>query len=296
MDSGAKFLVLDREQPNALRLALARGADAVIDTVAYDETHGDQLLALQGNIGSFVVMSSISVYCDEQGRTLDEASATSFPIMPVPIPETHPTTKPGPETYSTRKVALEQRLLANATVPTTILRPGAIYGPGALNPREWWLVKRILDGRQKIPLAENGESRFTSTSAGNLAAITLSALVHPGTRILNAVDPETPTVYERCMAIARHMGAKCDFVRLGPQPADSDVGRTPWSVRAPFVADDTAARGIGYVPVETYDQGIVPMIKWLLETQARADWREYFTDIAKYNPFDYATEDAVLLQ
>jgi hypothetical protein len=38
------------------------------------------------------------------------------------------------------------------------------------------------------------------------------------------------------------------------------------------------------------------MIDWLLETQARGDWREHFSEIARYEPFDYATEDKVLLK
>jgi nucleoside-diphosphate-sugar epimerase len=295
-ESGTKFVTLDREQPGALLSALRQGADAVIDTVAYDETHAAQLLSIQGNVGAIAVMSSISVYCDDQGRTLDEASADSIPMMPVPIPETHPTTPPGPATYSTRKVALEQKLLGSATVPVTILRPGAIYGPGALHPREWWFVKRILDGRRQIPLAFEGQSRFTSTSVANLAAMTLMAIEKPGTRILNAVDPDTPTVYERGVAIAAHMEADCEFVRLATQPGGSAVGFTPWSVRAPFVADDSAARLLGYVPVETYAQGVVPMIDWLVETQARGDWREHFPEIARYDPFDYAAEDDVLLK
>jgi nucleoside-diphosphate-sugar epimerase len=293
-ESGTKFVMLDRGQLGALLSALRQGADAVIDTVAYDETHAAQLLSIQGNVGAIAVMSSISVYCDYQGRTLDEASADSIPMMPVPIPETHPTTQPGPATYSTRKVALEQNLLGNAVVPVTILRPGAIYGPGALHPREWWFVKRILDGRRQIPLAFEGQSLFTSISVTNLAAMTLMAIETPGTRILNAVDPDTPTVYERGVAIAAHMGAECEFVRLPTQPGGSGVGFTPWSVRAPFVADDSAARLLGYVPVETYAQGVVPMIDWLVETQARGDWREHFPEIAQYDPFDYAAEDKLL--
>jgi len=43
-ESGTKFVILDREQPGALLSALRQGADAVIDTAAYDETHAAQLL------------------------------------------------------------------------------------------------------------------------------------------------------------------------------------------------------------------------------------------------------------
>ncbi len=54
-----------------------------------------------------------------------------------------------------------------------------------------------------------------------------------------------PTVYERGIAIAAHMEADCEFIRLATQPGDSGIGFTPWSVRAPFIADETAA---GQIP------------------------------------------------
>jgi hypothetical protein len=47
----------------------------------------------------------------------------------------------------------------------------------------------------------------------------------PGTRILNAVDPHTPTVFERGVAIATHMGADCEFVRLATAAGDDEFGR-----------------------------------------------------------------------
>ena len=70
----AHVVTLDRDMPGALAAALGEGADVVIDTVAFDAAHGGQLLDLQGNVGSFVVISSISVYCDAQGRTTPEAN------------------------------------------------------------------------------------------------------------------------------------------------------------------------------------------------------------------------------
>jgi len=171
IERGAKVSILDREQSKELALALADGADALIDTIAFTQLHADQLLEMQGSVGAFVVVSSASVYRDAAGRTLDEAGQNGFPEMPEPIPETQPTVDPGPTTYSTRKVALERALLDRAMVPVTILRPCAIHGPGSRFPREWWVVKRILDGRPKIPLAYRGSSRFHTSSVGNIAAL-----------------------------------------------------------------------------------------------------------------------------
>lgn len=295
--SGLNTAILDREVPGALRAALRREADVVIDIVAFDEQHANQLLELQDKVGSIVVISSISVYCDAQGRTLDEAKdAADFPILPIPIVETHQTVPPGPETYSTRKVALEQRLLEKASIPILILRPGAICGQGSLHPREWWFVKRFLDGRRVVPLKYRGQSRFSTTSVNNLAALTLAVLRNPATGILNAVDPDVMTVAEIGATIAHHMGISCHLMGMESASADWTVGESPWATASPFVASDAAAQAVGYVPRENYRQALPAMCDWLLAQVVKGDWHERFPVMAQYpwNPFDYEAEDRYL--
>ncbi|WP_050763964.1 NAD-dependent epimerase/dehydratase family protein [Beijerinckia indica] len=198
-------ILLDRDVPNALATALSGGADAVIDLVAYTPTHAEQLLALESNVGSFIVISSASVYRDSNGRTLDEARENGPPELPEPISEIQPTVEPGLSTYSTRKVAIEYMLLDQATHPVTILRPCAIHGVGSQRPREWWFVKRMLDARPAIPLAYSGTSRFHTTSVINIAALTRLCLEKPGSRVLNIADPTAPSVKEIGHLIARHL-------------------------------------------------------------------------------------------
>jgi nucleoside-diphosphate-sugar epimerase len=139
IEHGARIAVLDRNNPGGLATALGAGTDALIDTFALNLDHAHQLIAVQGSVGNFIVISSSSVYRDGLGRTLDEASQNGFPQLPDPIPETHPTVDPGPTTYSTRKIALERHLLDESATPVTILRPCAISGVGSRHPREWWL-------------------------------------------------------------------------------------------------------------------------------------------------------------
>ncbi len=172
----AKAVVLDRGQPGALAKAIGDGADAVIDTVAYDTTHAEQLLSIAGSVGQFVVISSSSVYRDAMGRSLDEARENGFPDLPDRMTEDQPTVEPGPQNYSTMKVALERRLLDDAERPVAILRPAAIHGTHSTHPREWWFVKRMLEGREVIPLCFNGRSRFHTTAAANIAEVAVHAL------------------------------------------------------------------------------------------------------------------------
>ncbi len=294
---GAVAVTLDRDQPSALGRALAGGADLLVDAVAYGPDHAAQLLDVQADIRALVVISSSSVYRDGAGRTLDEAATTGFPLLPEPIGEDQPTVEPGPATYSTRKVALERSLLDSASIPVTVLRPAAIHGPGSTHPREWWLVKRMLDRRPVIPLAYRGLSRFHTTAAPNIAAAVRVAAGTPGQRILNVADPTALSVAEIAALMARHLRYRGAVVEVD----DTDrypptVGRTPWSVRHPFILDTTALLASGYAPATDYARAVAATCDWLTGVDVSEDWRSVFPVLAKYpyDLFDYRREDAWL--
>jgi nucleoside-diphosphate-sugar epimerase len=296
VERGCRQAMVDRNVPGALAQALGGGADVVIDAAAYDSTHADQLLELQGSVGSYIVISSASVYRDEDGKTFDEAPMNGFPAMPEPITEMQPTVAPGPATYSTRKAALERRLLDGARRPVTVLRPCAIYGPCTKHPREWWFVKRALDGREAIPLAYGGASRFHTSSVHNIAALMRATTLKAATQVLNAVDPYAPSVAEIGTAILDRLGSKAELVLVSDPTFPPRIGATPWSVPRPFVLSDQASRAAGYVPVTTYHDAIGELCEWLVQAAEGRDWREAFPGLAAYpwNLFDYEAEDAFL--
>ena len=293
---GLKTVTLDRENFGDLASALGSGADILIDTVAYDETHARQLLALQKSVAAILVISSASVYRDAKGRTLDEAKQNGFPEFDEPIGEVQATVDPGPETYSTRKVALERTLLDHTNCPVTVLRPCAIHGSGSLHPREWWFVKRIRDGRQVIPLAYEGRSHFHTTSVRNIAELVRISLEAPGTRVFNIGDPDPPKVAEIGRIIARHMKYEGRIVGIRGSEYPPQVGATPWSCPRPFLIDGHAALAIGYRPVETYAEAMSETCSWLAAIADQAPWPELFPVLAQYprDLFDYATEHEFL--
>jgi nucleoside-diphosphate-sugar epimerase len=293
IERGAKIVILDRERPGDLARALEFGADALIDTIAFHPDHARQLIELQDKVGTFVVISSSSVYRDTLGRTLDEAPHNGFPDLPVPIPETQPTVDPGPATYSTRKVALERTLFDEAATPVTILRPGPIHGPGSRIPREWWFVKRILDGRKVIPLAR-GTSRFHTTSVANIAALTRVVIEAPANRVLNIADPSPPSVAEIAASITQHMGYKGQIVEVPGEDYPAAL-RAPYSVPRPFILDVRAAGESGYSPATTYADAVKLTCNWLVETASDGDWLERFPCFRPPpDPFDYGEEDRLL--
>lgn len=263
---------LDRDEG----LDLPGEYDALIDCVAFGRAHAEQLLELAGRVGTLVVVSSAAVYAD------DLAGAG----LPGPIPESHPTVEPGEGDYAREKRALELALLEQDAVPATVVRPCAIHGPHARSHvREWYFVKRAQDGRRAVLLAHRGESRFHTTATVNLAELIRLACERRGTRVLNAGDPEPPSVLEIERALARIAGHAFEEVLVEGRP---EAARNPWAVPHPFVLDMAAAeRELGYRPVATYADAVEETVAWLLAERPPLD--EYMATF-----FDYEAEDAFL--
>ncbi|MGW8063060.1 NAD-dependent epimerase/dehydratase family protein [Streptomyces ziwulingensis] len=289
----------DREDDAALSAAVGDGCDVLVDMVAFGEGHARQLVSLAGRVGSAVVISSVSVYEDDEGRGFDtQAEPGGFPEYPVPVTEAQRTVRPGGTSYSTRKAALERELLAAGDrLPVTLLRAGAVHGPYCRTPRELYFVKRNLDGRRRRVLAYGGTSRFHPASVHTVAELIRLAAPRPGTRVLNAVDPEALTVAEMAAAIDAVMGVEAEDVLMDGPPAPDGVGDTPWSVPSPVVCDMTAARRqLGYRPVVRYAETLPETVAWIEERLAGRDWREAYPKMAAAygDLFDYAAEDTWL--
>ena len=284
---GVESLVADRENDAELRAALGAGADVVFDSVAMNRGHGVQLNGLEGLVGSLVVISTASVYADDEGRALDGEGGDP-PQLPVPILETQRTAEPGDATYSTQKAELEQTLL-EGPLPATLIRACAIHGEGAQNPRELFFVKRAVDGRRRVALAWRGESRFNTASVANLAELIRLAAAQPGDRLLNGGDPDPPSTLEICHAIGNALEYEFEPVLL---PADEF--NNPWGVpsSSPLVVSmEAAERELGYRPVTTYPEAVKETCAWLVgELERGRSWEgSYIAD-----SLDYAAEDEVL--
>ncbi|WP_435807649.1 NAD-dependent epimerase/dehydratase family protein [Streptomyces canus] len=290
----------DRADDSALAAAVGDGCEVLVDMVAYGPAHAGQLVSLADRVGSAVVISSVSVYEDDKGRSFDtQGEPERFPEFPVRATEDQRTIAPGEVSYSTRKAGLERELLAAGDrLPTTLLRAGAIHGPNCRTPRELYFVKRNLDGRPRRLLSYGGMSRFHPANVHNIAELVRLAAAKPGSRALNAVDPDAPTVAEIADAIDSVMGVETKSVLIDGPPPSPTVGDTPWSVPVPVVFDMSAAeRELGYRPVVArYADRLPETVAWIERQLAGKDWREAYPKMFQTygDLFDYAAEDAYL--
>ncbi len=290
-DLGVGTVRMDRAVDGALGAALGDDVDVLVDLIAFTEADARQINALVGRVGSTVVISSASVYVDSRGRLLDEATnLEDFPELPSPMAETQPLMAPSDRGYSSRKVAMERALL-QGPLDATIIRSGAIYGPGAALPRELFFVKRFRDGRTGVVLVDGGVSQFHTTSVLNLAALVHLAAEHPGTRVLNCGDPYAPTVVEIGHAIADALGRPYLREVLLPESRyEHPEFANPWAAPRPVILDMQAAEAFGYRPLTTYPEAVGETCDWLMKELRVRDWSDTYLG----RQFNYDAENALL--
>jgi nucleoside-diphosphate-sugar epimerase len=244
------------------------------------------------------MISSKAVYVDGAGR---HSNSPIAPRFEGPIHETQATMAPGagdyetPEGYGANKVAAEHILL-DSGLPITVLRPSKIHGAGAVRPREWVFVKRVLDSRHVVVLARAGRGVDHTTAAVNIAALVETVAAKPGRRVLNSADPDAPSGLAIARAIAMHLDHDWEEVLLEREAAGT-VGRHPWDVPHPIVLDTTAARALGYVPVGDYAATVAEAVDWLVSAARGGEGAAKLPgpDDEFFAPFlDYAAEDVYL--
>lgn len=294
---------LDRDDTASL-LDRARGHDLVLDTVAYEPRHADQLARLAGDVGSLVVISTGSVYVGANGGYLDVVTGPDdFPDYPVPLRETDPTVANDKRTYSPLKAELERRLLSVDDLPVSILRPGAIQGPFSPALREWFFIKRALDGRRRIVLSDGGTNRFSTSSTVNIAELVALCADRPGRRVLNAVDTDDLSVAEIAQTVFDALDHDVEIVTFPGPPLDG-VGGTPWTVAHPLLLSMAAATvELGYRQPVGYAEAVASTIDWAVREVRAAErreegWEAVFPGLVERARtdrwFDYAAEDAFL--
>ena len=299
---GVRVERVDRTNTGELEKALDDGADALVDIVAYTRADAEQLVAASGNVGTIVAISTGAVYVDASGRHLwTPYGAEAVAEIPDSISEDQRTVAPDDETYPGQKAAMEETLLNLESTAATVVRAPAVYGPGDSTSREWYFVKRALDGRQRIGLHDRGKNVYQCIFVENLAEVIVLAADKPGSRVVNAGDERPLTVLDRSRLIAAALDHDwAELLLPGPPPTGrgpGDATAHPWSVAEPFVFDLTRARReLGYKPPITNERAVELTCEWLVDVTRNREW----TDVLGPPPevwetesllFDYASED-----
>ncbi|WP_309665904.1 sugar nucleotide-binding protein [Tabrizicola sp.] len=260
--------------------------DAVIDTMAFTAADAADLMSARDAYGQLLVISTASVYADAAGNGFE---SETFPTYPPEITEDQPTVPPGPG-YSAGKVALEQALGPQAT----ILRPAAIHGIGARHPREWYFVKRLLDGRSLIPI-EDASAAFHTTSTTAIGALAAFCLAHGHHGAFNVADPQALPISAIAATLSATLNRPATLIPVSDLPENlSHIGHSPFSIPRPVRLTTARARALGWDGGPDYASLMPAYCQWL--ASHAPDWQTAFPMFTRYghDPFDYAGEDLVL--
>lgn len=151
-------------------------------------------------------------------------------------------------------------------------------------------LKRILDRRPALFLANAGRGADHTTAAANTAALIEVVAAHPGARILNSADPDAPTGLQIARTIANYMHHQWDEILLDDAGATGH-GDHPWNFFPPIVLDTRASVALGYRPVGSYAQTVGVELDWLLDDPAHRP-ADDDPRLARFT--DYAADDAFL--
>ena len=213
----------------------------------------------------------------------------------VPLYESDPlVTRAGQDEKGWRIVRTEQALF-DTIAGATHFRYPYVYGRYQLVPREWLIVRRLLDGRRRIILPDGGLTLHSFGYAENIAHALLLAVDNPAAskgKIYNVADTRVLTLHQVVSTIAAHMGKDVELVNM------------PWELAIPSrplvmqpqtshrVQDVSALRyDLGYTDKVEPHQALRDTVDWLLANRPQPGGVE---EMVLEDPFDYAAEDQLI--
>ena len=186
------------------------------------------------------------------------------------------------------KIPVERVVLANTSLPGTVLRLPMVYGPGDPLHRFFPTLKRMLDGRAWILMSQEiAEWRSPRGYVENVAAaIALAASSEQAAgNVYNVAEERAFSELEWAQEMARHAGWKGQFVVLPRERMPKHLLPPGNFTQHAASSSDKIRRQLGYRERVLSDDSVRRTIEW--ETQ---------NPPAQINldQFDYAAEDAVL--
>jgi nucleoside-diphosphate-sugar epimerase len=190
--------------------------------------------------------------------------------------------------------AVLDRAASGAYRGTVVRYPAMVYGPRCVVPWEWSVVRRVLDGRDRMILPDDGLWILGRCAARNAAEVVLRAVDNPEVadgQAYNAVDDHQFTVRQWAETVAEAAGGRLEFVGVPSSMARSAlVELMPPQGRPHMLMDNRKAREeLGYRDVVDARTATAEAVGWLRENPVTE--QEYPLYPAR---FDYPAEDGLI--
>jgi nucleoside-diphosphate-sugar epimerase len=225
------------------------------------------------------------------------APAYNFPFgEPVPIQESRPSVQSEEENKLAFLIAAAEKTAFELHPTGTYFRiPPFPYGPHQVLPREWMIIRRILDKRPFIILPDGGLSLYSHAYAENLAHAVLLAVDKPDVaagQSYNCADEEQLTLRQIVEVIADAMNSRIEVKSIPLAVAN---------IARPLILQNNTSHTVldlhkvkselGYRDVVPPAEGIARTVRWLLDHPIAPGSH---MDKMLNDPFNYAEEDRLV--
>ncbi len=246
--------------------------------------------AMVGRTGRFVSVGGVPAYLGWMNPWAHRPAG-----LPVPVTEDAPTVDDPALDEKGYRIARTEEAVFTHHPDAVHFRYPYVYGPYQLAPREWCVVRRILDGRSRIVVADDGLTLHHHGYTENLAHALLLAVEHPDPAagmVCNVGDEEVCSVRQVVEIIADALGHRFEIVSM---PHDLALPARPMLAQplpTHRVMDLTRIRTtLGYRDRVPARDALVATARWLVDHPIAPGAAE---EVVLTDPFDYTAEDRLI--
>ncbi|NNE72243.1 MAG: hypothetical protein HKN26_01105 [Acidimicrobiales bacterium] len=214
--------------------------------------------------------------------------------LPVPTGEDGPTATEAQDGKSYR-IRRTEEIVFEHHASATHFRYPIVYGPRQLIPREWLVVRRIIDRRPFIILPDGGLTLNMMGFTENLAHAVLLAVDRPDAaagQVFNCGDEEVLTLRQMVELIAAELDHDWEVISMPYELAPCTKPLVAQHRTTHKVLDIGHLRHrLGYADVVPAREAVRQTARWLLEHRPDPGGME---EMVLEDPFDYGAEDALV--
>jgi len=248
----------------------------------------DLAVLLAGRCERFISVGGAPVY---RGFGWPESNHPAG--MPIPTREDDPRAVAG-DNPKVLKIAETEDVVFAHHPGATHLRYPRLYGPGQVQPKEWSIVRRVLDGRTRIIVPEAGLSAVVLAYSVNAAHALLCSVDRPEVaagQVFNVTDERSVTVGQWVELLAEGLGRRVELIGM-----PWELARPAWpfgeaTVHHRLLSTERLRGTLGYRDVLDVAQALPATARWLAEHPLE---RDSITERGLQDPFDYDAEDRLI--
>ena len=243
-----------------------------------------------GHTGRFLSVGGVPAYRGWMNPWLHEPTG-----LPVPVAEAAPTVALAEEDEKGYRIVRTEQAVFACHPSAAHFRYPYVYGPHQLAPREWCVVRRVLDGRRRIVVADGGLTLHHHGYTENLAEALLLAVADPDAasgQLFNVGDTEVLTVSQVIELICAALGHEMEIVSMPFElaaPARPMLAQPSPTHRVLDLS--RVVNRLGYRDRVPARVAVGLTANWLVQHRPPRGGTE---ETVLTDPFDYAAEDTLI--